>query len=345
VRPDYRIISPDGQNITDRFRDRLLSLTITDEAGVKSDTLRIAIEDSRRELALPEPDTRLEIQLGYAGALRDMGAYIIDEVKYSGPPDKIEIGGKAAAFATDAAVVDKYPPMQERRSRSWPEGTTIAAMVRTMSDETKLKTYVSPSSAGIALPHTDQSAESNISLLQRLAAHYNAWAKVSYGTIRFVDYRDTQPERNPGKAVSVSIDRLQVTTYSYGNKKRNAFNSVSAKWHDTDAAQLKTVTVPSDPRPPLLELDTQYQDEISARRAAESRYMQAARDGQTLSLTLPAPPGLGIFADATLDVTGFGSPLDGPWAIKTVTWSLSRSGLVCSLQCESTKTPSTETPD
>jgi phage protein D len=335
--PAYAIISPDGQDITDRFRDRLISLTLTDEAGEKSDALRLTIEDSRRELALPEPKTRLEVHLGYAGALRDMGTYLIDEVKYSGPPDKIEIGGKSAAFSTDTTAVDKYPPMQDRRTRSWPEGTTLAAMVKKMAEETGLTSYVSPRAAPVALPHTDQSAESNISLLQRLAKRYNAWAKVSYGAIRLVDFRDISPDINPGKAVSATLDRAQVTSYSYTNKKRNDCNSVRAKWHDTAAAAQKSVTVPATGAPPVLELDTLYPDEDSAKKAAESRYMEAARDGKTLALTLPAPPGLALFSDATLDLTGFGPPLDGPWNIKTVTWSLSRSGLTCSLQCEASR--------
>ncbi|MDR2676389.1 MAG: hypothetical protein LBC18_16390 [Opitutaceae bacterium] len=333
--PAYTIISPDGQDITDRFRDRLISLSLTDEAGEKSDTLRITIEDVRRELAFPEPNTRLEVHLGYAGALRDMGVYTIDEVKYSGPPDKIEVGGKSASYSTADAVADKYPPMQDRRTRSWQEGTTIDAMVRKMAEETGLKSYVSPRAAPVVLPHTDQSAESNISLLQRLARRYNSWAKVSYGAIRFVDFRDISPDRNPGKAVGVTLDRAQVTTYAYTNKERNTFNAVRAKWHDTAAAMQKIVTVPAAGASPVLELDTLFPDEETAKKAAESQFKEASRAGKSLSLTLPAPSGLAVFADATLNLTGFGPPLDGPWTMKTVTWSLSRSGLTCSVQCES----------
>jgi phage protein D len=204
-----------------------------------------------------------------------------------------------------------------------------------MAEETGLQSYVSPRAAPVVLPHIDQSAESNISLLQRIARSYNAWAKVSYGAIRFVDYRDISPDRNPGNAVRVTIARSQVTTYSYSNKKRNACNSVRAKWHDTAAALQKSVTVPAAGAAPTLELDTLYPDEITAQKAAESRYMEAARSGKTLSLTLPAPAGMDVFADATLELTGFGPMLDSAWTIKTVTWTLSRSGLACSVQCES----------
>ena len=207
-----------------------------------------------------------------------------------------------------------------------------------MAAETGLGSYVSPRAAPVALPHTDQSAESNASQLQRLAGQYNAWAKVSYGAIRFVDSRDVSPDHNPARAVSVAIDRAQLTGCTYGNKKRNACNAVRAKWQDLDAAQLKSVTVPADAPAPILELDTLYPNEVAARKAAESCYLESARDGKTLGLTLPTPAGMAVFADATLNLTGFQHTINGAWCIKTVIWTFSRSGLACAVQCETTTT-------
>jgi phage protein D len=42
--PDFRIHA-DSQDITERIQDRLLSLRVTDEAGIKSDTVELNLDD------------------------------------------------------------------------------------------------------------------------------------------------------------------------------------------------------------------------------------------------------------------------------------------------------------
>ena len=44
MRPDWRILI-DGQDRSEAFRDRLLSLTITDESGYHSDTVSVRLDD------------------------------------------------------------------------------------------------------------------------------------------------------------------------------------------------------------------------------------------------------------------------------------------------------------
>ena len=58
---------------------------------------------------------------------------------------------------------------QTQKTRSWPVNTTIGAMVSKMAGEHGMTPATSPELANVQLPHIDQSAESDINLLVRLA--------------------------------------------------------------------------------------------------------------------------------------------------------------------------------
>ena len=50
--PDFEVWAA-GVNITSQVKDRLISLTVTDEAGFKSDAVEIALDDRDNAIELP----------------------------------------------------------------------------------------------------------------------------------------------------------------------------------------------------------------------------------------------------------------------------------------------------
>lgn len=58
-------ISADGVDITSRFNDRLLELTVTDNEGLKSDSCEILVDDRDGQLAIPRKGAILAISMGY----------------------------------------------------------------------------------------------------------------------------------------------------------------------------------------------------------------------------------------------------------------------------------------
>src|SRR5690554_3922674 len=115
MKPDFRILA-DRQDITARIRDRLLSLRITDEAGIQSDTVEILLDDRDGRIEWPAHGVELEVFLGDGrSGLSRMGLYVVDEVEHSGPPSSLTIRGKAA----DMRAAIKAP-----RTRSW-HGSTV----------------------------------------------------------------------------------------------------------------------------------------------------------------------------------------------------------------------------
>ena len=146
--PGYRILA-DNHDITHRIRDRLIKLKVSDRAGMSSDTAEIELDD-RGVIAMPRKGAKLDVSIGYMeqGLVR-MGAYVVDEIELSGPPDRMLIRAKAA---------DMRQQLKARRTRSWHD-TTIGAMVATIAAKHGLTPRVGEFLAPISIPHMDQAEE------------------------------------------------------------------------------------------------------------------------------------------------------------------------------------------
>ena len=56
----------DGQNVTGCLNDRLLRLTITNEAGVKSDRMEFTVDDRGNRVALPRTGAKVRVWPGWS---------------------------------------------------------------------------------------------------------------------------------------------------------------------------------------------------------------------------------------------------------------------------------------
>ena len=96
MKPAFRVIA-DGADITGKIAERLLSIRVTDEAGITSDQVEIALDDRGGEISLPPTGAELSVSLGYEnGIIYNLGKYSVDEVEISGPPWSMTLRGKAA---------------------------------------------------------------------------------------------------------------------------------------------------------------------------------------------------------------------------------------------------------
>ena len=75
--PAFSILA-NGTDVTARFADRLLSLTVVDNDGEEADRVEIELDDRAGRIALPQMDAVLEVALGFAGALMPMGRFAVD---------------------------------------------------------------------------------------------------------------------------------------------------------------------------------------------------------------------------------------------------------------------------
>lgn len=203
--------------------DRLISLTLTNYRGFDADQLDLQLDDSDGQLALPARGALLALGLGWQGEpLTFKGDYTVDEVEHSGSPDTLTIRARSADLR--GALLNRFERSFHR--------TTIEAIVKQIAEENKLKPLVSIALANLEIEHIDQTNESSINLLQRLAEAYDAIATVKNGNLLFMPAGRGKTVN--GKEIPVLIiTRQQGDSHRFSIAEGDNYEGVKAYWHNT----------------------------------------------------------------------------------------------------------------
>ncbi len=306
--PDYKVTA-NGEDITRLLNDRLESLIIVDEAGMKSDTLDIVIDDRDYKVALPEIGALLEVDLGFKElGLIKMGQYTIDQISGSGATKRMTFKGKAA---------DMLQGIRAPKTRNW-DDITLGSIVKVIAAEHGLKPAISDSLKAHHYEYLAQTSESDLNLLTRLAKELDATTKPAAGNLVFV-------ARGEGKTITgetipkVEIKSSGLSDWNWAITGRNKYKSVIAEWSELGAAVVHKVT--EGEGEPSLRLRHKYATQEEAIRAARGALRRSKRGSSTLSGTLAGFNG-NLFAEGVIDVQEIKPELTGDWSLTRVTHTL-----------------------
>ena len=328
LKPEFRVVANDN-DITDTIVERLSTLELTDETGLTSDIVTIVLADTdpARPIKKPPTGAELDVFLGYDGNVRHMGMFVVDEIGIEGWPLKMSIRGRASPYeGTPKGKTD----FQTQKTRSWPDNTTIGAMVSKIAKEHGMEAAVSPSLASVQLPHIDQTAESDISFLSRVARKYDAIAKPAGGKLIFA-------KRGDSKSVSgldlprVTVQPSDVSRFEYSECMRESPGTVVAFWHDRRGAKRHEVTVGKGD--PVKRLRFGFKNEAMAKAAAEAELGRRARGEIKLEIDLPGNELLSAEATVILE-GGFPPDVAGEWLATRVRHRFTKGGFTSSVECE-----------
>ncbi|WP_027177428.1 contractile injection system protein, VgrG/Pvc8 family, partial [Maridesulfovibrio hydrothermalis] len=167
MQPVFKILA-DSKDVTAKIADRLIRLTVTDEAGQTSDAVEIELDNRDGAIAVPRTGAELEVFMGYSeSGMKRMGLFTAGDITLSGPPDSLTIQGHAA----NMRISLKAP-----HTKSWDQ-KTISDIVSTIAAEHGLIPVVGSDCGGVLLEHIDQTEESDLHFLTRLAKDHDAVAK------------------------------------------------------------------------------------------------------------------------------------------------------------------------
>lgn len=308
MRQNFRVLA-NGADITADLSDRLVSLTITDEAGETSDKAEIELDDRDGLLALPESGAELKIALGLGFALADMGTFTVDEVGGDFFPATMRISAKAANMLGE---------IRARRNRHWKD-VTLRDIVEKIAGEHGLKPRVSDTLAGTFYKYLVQTSESDLNLLTRLARELDAVAKPAGQSLIFVP-RGEGKAGDGGALPVIPILRSQMQeggTWKQGSRKR--YGKVTAEWNDKKTGTVKKHS--EGDKAPELRLRHPYASEAEAKKAAKGALERSKRSSKiTLSLAGFWPQ---LMAEAKVNLVDVRPGLTGEWLVKSVTHSLS----------------------
>lgn len=324
-------VTVNGANITSIVLPRLVSLSITDGIGTESDVLQMTLADhiGLLPLAIPPAGAEIEVALGYLFAAKKVGVYIVDEVQVSGPPGQMTI---TAYAATHGDSDQGKKPLSEQRNRSWPEGTTVGALVQKIAGDSGFEAKVSSGAASIALAHIDQIAESDFSVLTRIARDYGLVFKPGGGKLVVAKIGELPTP-------TVALTPRQVTSWQVAFLRREAAGKVVASYRDTGASETIDVEVtvsgvaePVKGATQTRRLRRVFPTREAAEAAAKAEADKASRASRQLTLNLPGRTDL--IAEGRVVLAGFRPGVNGSWLIKTVQHQVDSGGYRCSVTAE-----------
>jgi Phage protein D len=235
-RPIFSIRIKSGsslRDITGTFANRLESLTITENRGVEADQLDVTLLDLDGQIDIPQRGIELQVGIGWKETgLIDKGTFIVDEVEHSGSPDKLTIRARSA---------DLRAGLTTQKERSWHD-TTLGAIARSVAATHALTPTIAPELASKPLAHVDQTNESDINLLTRLAGMFDAILTVKHGKLLLMP--SGQGLSASGKPLGrAKITRASGDQHRFSVADRDTWTAVRALYNDVRNATKGEVVV------------------------------------------------------------------------------------------------------
>lgn len=282
------------------FGKRLIALTISDESGIKSDRCEIILDNQNGLINIPKIGANISISLGYKeSGLSHMGSYSVNEITMSGPPATLNIKCHAADFGST---------LKEKISGSF-EGITIGNLVENIASKYGLTPRVSNDFAGIVLDHLDQTNESDMHFLTRLASKYGAIAKPANGTLLFA-------AKGLAKSISglslgtATLDIKDVISWNYTESILENYNKFKSEYVDFENGET---------------------NENAIQGVENTAFRENNRSSRKIQITTLGNTNL--VAESRVLLTGFQFGIPNNWIISKAEHSLNNQGFLTQIEC------------
>lgn len=330
-----------GKTVTP-VNDRLISLTVTENRGFTADTVEIELDDTDGLLELPRRGTEIRVAIGWQnGGLVEKGKFVVDEIAHSGPPDHLTITARSADFRDDFNVKREY---------SW-HGCTVSYAVSAIAGRYNLTPAISTELANLEIDHADQTQESDISFLTRMAEMLGAATTIKNGMLLF--FTPGTGRTVSGRVLpSVMITRASGDSHSFRVADRDAYTGVEAYWLDLSfgkkrktrvRGQRKNTAPKSSSREGhylngaegnVFVMRQTFKTELAAKRAAVAKWQSLKRGAAEFSMQL-ARGRAELYPELHAIMYGFKTDIDeGDWTITKATHTVTHQGFYTALEFE-----------
>lgn len=319
-------VTIDGHDATSVLSPSLLEFSYTDNAGGKADEVRLTLHDRDGKWTGPwkprkgMPVTATLKCLDWERQGEDFslpcGAFTIDEVEVSGPPDKVTI---------KAVSADLTGPLRETaRTRAW-ENTSLETVAGQIAEEYGLSLLYTGKAHAFA--RSDQRNESDLAYLNRMASGRGMNCKVHDGRLILMDAQEAE-NRDTAVTLSRRGDMYSPRSYSFRDSSADtAFSDAEVAYADPATGTTHCASVAA------ADTANGVQKTLTSRQRAENAAQAQDMGGaalhaanvrsRTASVECLGCPRL--VAGTTVGLDGFGD-FSGRWFVKTATHRISGSG-------------------
>jgi uncharacterized protein len=218
-----------GTEITSDVSPSILSLSITDHAEGKADNLELTVHDREslwKSGWMPQEGATFQVIVHCDDWIHegdrlklDHGAFVIDEIEFSGPPSvcKIKAVSKVAFEALSG----------EAKTEIW-DDVSLEEIQRMIAQDNELEpVYLAGQTVWVR--HAMQAGESDLSFLDRLALLYGFSVKISDKKLILFDAVKLVTE-----LPTVTIQRSSLTHYSLKAKTCEIYSHAEVPFEDPD---------------------------------------------------------------------------------------------------------------
>lgn len=303
------------------INSRLIDWEHIDAAGVESDQIKLTVDINGLD-GLPSFDGKIGLRRGYKETgLVDAGEFTVTRASPELFPPRMLIVATAAPFK----VADQTK-FKERRSASYGP-TTLGAIFRELTTKHGFSPRVSAEMDAIVVDHVDQSNETDMGFLTRIARKYDAVTKPVndlYVLGRRGQLKSLSGKSLPTQSLVVTKDNhpgsQSFINASLDDDARVKFKGCKTVWWDGQAGKECIVETGTEP---FKRVRQRYQNEAEATDAGKGQLRKIKREAAKLRIDAPGNPALQ--AEGLLDLGGsWPSYAQGQWSIDKVTESGSR---------------------
>lgn len=322
------LLTADNKPFNALILSRIISVTVTDNRANEADELSIELDDSDGALELPKRGVKLNCKMGFSGEnLHDKGDFIVDESEWSGTPDKIIVKASSANFKSKIKVA---------QSKSY-HRKTFGEVATEIAQKHTLQLIMTNQLKTIDLHHIDQTNESDLNLLARLAKLNGAEMAVKKD--RLLIFKAGSAKSASGKYLpTITLTRNDGDQFRYSEQDRESdYTGVTAGYQNTGKA--KREIAHSGEKGKIKRIKGTFANQAEAERAAHAKMAEIKRQMAkfSINLALGMPE---ISTESPVKLDGFKNEIDQlNWIVEKATHSFAKNGgLTSQLELESNLT-------
>jgi phage protein D len=313
----------DGKPVTSAFSPVLISLTITDSDGGKSDTCEIELDDRGGQISLPRAGAQIDVKLWWKTppAGTSGGA-----VQFSGKTDEPTSEGARGGGMTISisATSADHKGLGKHKTTKHKDNAKFGDVAQEWGKKAGLQVKVDSSLASISRDYWHMANESFLAWGKRVAEDIGATFKVAHPNAVFV------PRNSGNSASGAALSTVAMTRP--GNiinwrlspvQNRAVYKQSKVRWYDAKKAKWMVETVHIGDGDADLTETFAHADKDKATKKAGANAEDAKRGKGGGSVTIDGNPAAKSQASAM--VSGVRAGIDGQYRITTARHSYTRS--------------------
>lgn len=295
---------------------RLIDWEYVDAAGVQSDTLKLTVNTEGLD-GLPSVDGKIGLRRGYKeSGMVEAGEFIVTRMIPQLFPSQLQIIATAAPFK----VADETD-FKARKSASFGP-TTLGAIFRELTARHGFSPRIAADLDAIQIEHVDQSNETDMGFLTRLARQHDAVTKPVnelYVMARRGQLKSLSGKSLPVMTISVTKDNrpgdAAFIQASLDDDSRVKFKGCRTTWWDGASGKECKVEIGEKP---FKQVRQRWPNESEAKAAGEGELRKLKRSAYRVQIDCPGNPGYAAEGLVVLDGS-WPSFMQGQWSIDKVT--------------------------